>query len=644
MFDGPSGFDVAVDQFATIFRPRRPLGIAAWAGKYRKLSSKTAAEKGPWRNERIPFLVGIMNALDDRHPAHTVVFKKSSQVGGSECGLNWIGQTIHQQPRSMLALFATEKDSKKWSKTKLGPMLKDTPELRRIIPPGRRGRPRLGEEQDDDEEKSTLLTKHYPNGVLFTGSTNVASDLASISVPLLYVDERDRMPKEIDEGDPIDLAMMRTANFSRRKIFIVSTPTTEDESGINPDWLAGTMDRYYVPCPDCKAMQYLRFENLKYPEGRPKEARYACEECGSLFEERHKTEMLAAGEWRATHPDREGDIKSFHINGLYTPIGLGFTWAQHAIAFERAKGKPAKMQAFQNTRMGEVVASLKIKLNWEKIKERAEPIPLRTIPAGYIILTCGVDVQKDRVEAQCVAWGRNERGWIADYQILEGDITKPEVWALLDAYLQKPIRNSFGIDIAIKCTIVDSAYATPEVINWTRTRGARNIYAGRGAKQPDRQPIGRPTLVDVKYRGQVAKKGAQQYQIGVSMLKALLYRRLEADAGSPDNVVLPSEQHYRFSNELREEYFRQLAAEEYKPGEGWVPTYERNEALDTLNYAAAASQHHSVNLHKLKDADWQQLESTYEPGTGKSVENTAAAGLMLKSGAMMLAPAVFKRR
>jgi hypothetical protein len=47
------------------------------------LAAKSSAEAAPWHNERVLYLAGIVAALDESHPPSLIVFKKSSQAGGS---------------------------------------------------------------------------------------------------------------------------------------------------------------------------------------------------------------------------------------------------------------------------------------------------------------------------------------------------------------------------------------------------------------------------------------------------------------------------------------------------------------------------------------------------------------------------------
>lgn len=633
-FDGQDGYAAALEAVARAFEPRRPLPVSVWAAQHRVLSGKSASEPGRWRNERIPYLAAVMDALSERHPAPLVVLVASAQVGKSECGLNWIGRMAHQMPGSFLVLFPSEKAARKWVRTRLDSMIASTPALRGILPLGRRA-----------SSGNTLQEKHGPGFVLYTGSANIPEDVASVSVPYLFLDEVDKFPFALeDEGDPVELALRRSTTFPRAKCFMTSTPTSEETSRIWPAWLDSTMDRYYVPCVHCNHMQHLRWAQLTWITGKPATAVYACEDCGATIEERRKTDILAAGEWRATFPEREAACKGFTIGGLYSPIGLGDSWAKHAVAWERAQGKQSRLQVFYNTRLGEVHKGERQRVDWAEIKARAEPYALRTIPKGVLLLTAGTDVQGDRLETQILGHGRGEQITVVDYVVHYGDTTRLQptgdgeasVWSLLDDYLAQSILNSFGVQMRLSCSLIDSGYLTDIILAFTRTRKARGIFASRGSSNATRQPIGRPSYPDTKHRGKVDQRGVERYEIGVSMLKHWLFEALRADSGKPDAPILPADRHIRFPTALPDEYFRQMTAETYDPKHGWIEraNYHRNEALDNFLLARAAAMHHSVAVHRLRELDWQRLEQLYQPATPPA-GGDAKPGLYLPSGAFM---------
>ena len=140
--------------------------------------------------------------------------------------------------------------------------------------------------------------------LILTGA-NSAVGLRSMPARYLFLDEVDGYPGDVEgEGDPILLAERRSATFQRRKILLVSTPKTKSLSRIQREYEASDQRRYFVPCPHCHEHQTLELENLRWPEGRPREAEYACAHCGALIGERHKTWMLEHGEWRPTADGR----------------------------------------------------------------------------------------------------------------------------------------------------------------------------------------------------------------------------------------------------------------------------------------------------------------------------------------------------
>src|ERR1017187_5742071 len=72
-------------------RPDPLLTVSEWADSYRTLSQRASAEPGPWRTDRTPYLREIMDCLSPSSPIETVVLMKGAQIGGTECGNNWIG-------------------------------------------------------------------------------------------------------------------------------------------------------------------------------------------------------------------------------------------------------------------------------------------------------------------------------------------------------------------------------------------------------------------------------------------------------------------------------------------------------------------------------------------------------------------------
>lgn len=590
------------DGWAVGWMPDPQITVSEWADQKRMLSQRAASEPGKWRTSRTPFAREIMDCLSDHHPAQEVVVMAAVQIVKSEVGLNFCGYTIDHAPSSMLVVLPTVDVGERWSKQRLAPMIQDTPSLRAKVAPARAR-----------DSGNTTLSKEFEGGILIVTGANSAAGLSSMPIKKIVLDEVDRFPREIeDEGDPVDIAEARTSNFPNRKIYKCSSPTIESLSRINKDWKRSDQRRYYVPCPHCGEKQHLQWTNLTYDEADPTAARYACEHCGALIEEHQKTWMLEHGEWRATFPER--DVVGFHLNALYSPIGLGRSWGWLAARYEEVKRDAARLKVFVNTRLGECYEDPDERLDWEELKARAEPYRLREIPQGCLALTAGVDIQKDRIEVQVLGWGRNEVVWVIDTIVLPGDPARPDVWTALDEYRAQPFVNRFGVSMRLLSIGVDSGYLPDDVLNYTRQRQQQGVFALRGASQRGRQIIGRPTKVDVTWRGAVIKHGAEQWQVGTDTAKHRLFARLSGDR----KQALASARLVHFSEDLPDDYYMQLSAEIFDPNKRkWVKqSNRRNEQLDTFIYAMVAAMHPRLRVHVAREADWARLEAVLEPKGG----------------------------
>lgn len=595
-----NGEAVALKAIAAALFPPPALTVTEWADTHRRLPSKGASEPGQWRTSRTPFLAEIMDCLGDNHAARRIVFVKSAQVGGTEAGLNWVGWHVGTRMAPMLCVQPTLDMAERWSKQRLAPMIEDTPQLRVKIAPARAR-----------DSGNTTLLKEYPGGLVLIAGANSAAGLRSMPAGRIFLDEIDAYPYELEgEGDPIKLAEARAATFPRRKIFLVSTPTIESLSRIWKEWLASDMRRYHVACPHCAHEQPLEWENLHWPEGRPEEALYYCIECGAGIEEHHKTGMLAAGRWIAEHPERA--TPGFHINALYTPVGLGLSWAELAAEADECRHDKVKWKTFENTKLGRVTKDPTEKLDLDEIKQRVERYDLRTAPAGCLFLTAAVDVQKDRLAVLVLGFGRNGRKWIIDAFEMPGSPTDETTWARLDDYLLQPVINSRGLPLRISAAAIDSGYLQDHVLAFTRTRLRRGVFAVKGSSTAGRPIITKPTKVEFTLRGQAIKYGAEQWQIGTDTAKQHLFTWLDADRGRA-----PEDRSIRFSDRLDDSWFSQLTAEVFDPHKRkWIKVRARNEALDLFCYALAASMHPFHRVHTWREPQWAKLEAAFEPRDG----------------------------
>ena len=137
MLEHYDGFDAIAEAWREGLTPDPLLTVSEWADQYRVLSGKSASEPGKWRTNRTPYLKEIMDCLSPTSPVERVVFMKGAQVGGTECGNNWIGYVIHLAPGPMMAVAPTVEMAKRNSKQRIDPLIEESPTLSSLIAPAR---------------------------------------------------------------------------------------------------------------------------------------------------------------------------------------------------------------------------------------------------------------------------------------------------------------------------------------------------------------------------------------------------------------------------------------------------------------------------------------------------------------------------
>lgn len=607
------GAKIYREAFLAGFEPDPDLTVAEWSNRHRVLSQKGAAEPGPYRIQRTPYLKEIAESLSPSSPISRVVFMKSAQVGASELGFNWLGFIMHSAPGPAMMVQPTTELAEKISKQRISSMIQETVVLREIIGP-----------EKSRTNGQSILMKDFPGGVLAIVGANSPTGLRSMPIRYLFLDEVDAYPKDVGgtesrEGDPVTLAEKRTQTFSRRKVFLVSTPTVKDASRIEYEFLNSDQRRYFVPCPLCGVLQYLKWAQIVWENDDPSTVKYRCEHCKGLIDERHKTKMLEAGEWQATAAG-DGKTIGYHISALYSPVGWK-SWMEIVEEFLRAKADAPQLKAWVNTTLGESwEEDYSAKIGVDQLRNKVEDYEGGVIPDGGIIATAGVDVQDDRFEITRVAWGKDEEAWVIDHTKIYGDPAKPEIWAELEKLLAAEIPHETKAPLKLEAVGIDSGGSyTHEVYQFARERRARRWLALKGLSVRNKPAIGKGSKVDVRFDGRTLKNGSEVYPVGTDTIKGVLFGRFKHNEAGPGYV--------HFNADLPDDYFEQLTAEKLQvrflrgfPIKEWVKkSGARNEALDCLVYSYAMLQF--ILNHFNRKTVWQTLESRLKPKPETRPEN-----------------------
>jgi phage terminase large subunit GpA-like protein len=551
--------------------PPPRLSISDWAERYRVLSGEASAAPGRWRTDSVPYLRGIMEAVKNPQ-AKEVVVKAAAQVGKTEFILNCIGYYTHQEPSPQLVLLPTLELAEIWSKDRLATMIRDAKVLSQTV-----------EDPKAKDSSNTMLHKRFAGGHISLAGANSPASLSSRPIRIVYADEVDRMPDSAgSEGNPLDLARKRSSTFHNRKFIATSSPSRDRRtSKIHRLYEASKRHVFEIACPHCRSFIPLEWESVVWSEGKPETAYYRCQECAAPIYDGHKMKALRGGRWRCLDPARKDTTLGFHVSALASPW---VTFGETASEYVKAQRDTEKLKVWYNTYLGEPYEDEVDAVASNLLSARAEDYPAE-VPAGVRVLTLGVDVQDDRLEAHLIGYGEDWEAWVIGYHVFWGDIATDAPWAQLDELRTKEFQHEWGFPVRVVATAVDSGDNTKIVYDYVRGKTGQRVFAVKGVRGTGKPVVGPPT----RRKSPADGREVVLYPLGVDEGKTLLYQRLKLEEPGPGYVHFPSF--------LPGDYYKQLTAERVKinyqnghPTKIWeLPRHRRNEALDTAVYAHAAA-------------------------------------------------------
>ncbi|KDE74779.1 terminase [Fusobacterium necrophorum BFTR-2] len=563
-----------------ILQPPPDLDVMEWADMNRVLSKESAAEPGRWSTARTPYMIEIYKTVTKKYVQDLVVMA-AAQLAKSELLNNVIGRYIEVDPCPMLMVQPTDDNAIAYSKERIGPMIRDTPSLRKLV-------------KDPNQKNSgnTLSHKTFFGGFIAFVGTFRENKLASRPIRLLLCDEVDRYAKSSgNEGSPLELAKKRTTTFvGIDKRIITGTPTVKGSSEIEMEYDVSTMGRWYLPCPHCEEYTPLKFENLTWNEAG-EEVKMVCPHCGGMAEEwEWKRDNQKKGKWIHEHPERLSK-QGFHLNALVSPWRTWESIVKEWLDIEKDEDDQRRI-VFINTVLAETYEEeVKEKVDWEALEKRVEDY--FEIPEKVLILTCGVDIQDKWIEYEVVGWGIGEESWGIEHGIILGNPQEDEVWNALDVVLEKKYYKANGNFLNIYSTCIDTGgHNTERTYDYVNPRqNLKRVYGIKGLG-------GEAIPINNGFR-RTRNNKIDLLSLGVNALKDITYGRLKIKEQGPGYCHFPK----NIMRNYGADYFKSLTAEVKKIKNKrvvWEKIRERNEALDCRNYATAALKIHNINLEKLE--------------------------------------------
>lgn len=555
-----------------------------------------------------------MNTPDDPDVQLTVLCWASQVCGKTQVIASIIGRKIDREPVPMLMVFPTLDLASGWAKKRFDTMVRDTPVLASKV--------------RDSATTSTVLSKIFPGANLTLAGANAPSGLSSNPISDVYATEIDRFPPSAgEEGDPWSIAWKRTETFPNAFGLMESSPTIKGISRIEAELDETDFNKWFIPCLECGNDFVLMWKDVRWPgpdneerpapEIEPENAYVKCPDCGALFNDSQRMEMVKRGQWRPTKPFK--GKRGYWLNGLVCLLAKkrGFKNRLHQFVadFLSAKTKGAMtMKTWVNTFCAESfeeagdrpTAPEVLYARREEYENDEEGIIL---PERCVLLAVGADVQSDRIEAEIVGFGVGEETWGIEYRIFRGNIEQWSVWDEFDAWTQSKFRHVSGHVLQPAAVAVDSGHKPKMVNAFVRRCSPRAVFSVRGTGYS-----GIPWVTRSKTQKIALVK--------VNVAKEAVYARLNLIDHGPGYMHTPAT--YTL------EWFQQLTSERlvthYKFGVPYkmFEANGRNEALDARVYAMAAVELLRPNYRKLARRLAVERDEHADPAEGPQPESTPA--------------------
>jgi len=589
----------AISMGLRTMRTPEPLRCDQWIERHFYLSPEASYEEGPMR--LYAFQRGIAQLMGNEE-IEELWFRKSARVGYTKLLVAATQYAIEHRRRNVAIWLPSDEARDRLTKQDIDPAIRDNPAIRRIFP-----------WFEKKAKQNTLALKQFVGAALHLLGGKAAKNFRAISVDVAVLDELDAFDQNIErEGPPVALAWRRAEGSNFKKLIVGSSPALRGISMIEPgEESCEVRLRWHIPCPHCGHEQPLQWGGADADYGFKWEGRtyaeaastihYRCEACkGSITEQQCRDQAAKAGRWMA----EDGSIWLDEDTGLFrndkgdvvdTPRRIGIhvwsamndrvPWSKIVGEWLDAQRNRENLQSFVNLTLGETWEEEGVtNFDYEVLHRTRREHYEAEVPEGVVAITFGVDTQDDRFEIQWDGWGAYEERWSLDYQVINGDPSKPTVWQRLREVLQRQFRKADGTlhDPILGCMDYGGHYSR-EVAELSRDIGVFYLIPIVGSAQHNKPIVNWP-----KKRG---KYGAYLVTVGTDTGKTLMQRRMLIDEPGPGFW------HWPRTDAFGKEYFKQLTAEEMRPkhtpsGRRMVWQMRkgrtRNEPWDCSNYSLAA--------------------------------------------------------
>lgn len=511
------GYQWAVEQFGNLTNHIQHITPVEFNEQHRFLPESVTSIPGFIRYDVNPYMREILDCCDVNSPVREVSVMKGVQITFTTLLESMLFYYMaHVKTLPMMYVTADKELADARIENNILPMLQQS------------GFGDIIRSSDVGNTRKTGKTKHHlqfeGGGYLVPFGAKTADKMRQFSICIMTKDEIDAWPNTVGkDGDPDELTDARTSGYTdRAKIFRGSTPLIDVTSKIFHNYNRGDQRKYKVLCKSCSFPQELRWETLNKENGIiggfqwdfddgvliTESVRYCCQNCGHEHLE-HDKEMLYSPDygaaWHPTAKPVERNIRSYHLPGFYSPIGM-LPWWKNVIQYldcydpiaKKVKNM-GKYQTFYNNVLGMPFKMVGAKVSFVAVSAHRRAVyKLGQIPNQYaaqhsgspiLFLNCQVDVHKSNLAVTVFGWTRGQRCYVIDYfRMKDEDCTKTEspVWSQLRTLIEEKVYTADdGKTYRIIQTFVDAGYENALVVSFCGEYSS-GVYPILGRPRPEK--------------------------------------------------------------------------------------------------------------------------------------------------------------
>lgn len=507
-----------------VFSKRPRLDIIEWLEKHFTIPSSDSPYPGKVKlRERTPYMIRILVVSTF---ANRMSLCFGSQAGKTMFLVMHNCWAIAQRALSAVFGFPNELLARSFAKTRLRPMFDSCEPVRKLKPL-------------NDDNYATLEMQFQTMNLALVGAGS-PTQAKSRPAGRIYQDEIDGFPDDTvnDEGSTEQLMEDRVKGrlkIGDYQILKTSTPSKPGR-GIWRNFLRGTQEYYWMPCPNTKCGREFKFEESGlYPcveaskkggkepdlEWIDKNAYYSCPHCGHKITDEVKEAMLSKGDdsgrWIAANDSPDPNHFSFHLNSFYPPFttfkDLIFRYLASLVDSEAEKGWITGWLALPYSVQGtNDDADLYRKLEDEGRGEWEFP---EGVKPGYLIAT--IDCQSDHVHAS--VWFVNLEGcWLLHYKAY---LHPDEPYQIV---AEKLAAQEFPDCVRDIFFYIDAGDQPEKVYDWCRAEGGRIPVMGVARGQIAPTLYVQPKPVDTLPDGKPDSQGLHRLNLNVQEVAEMFFK------------------------------------------------------------------------------------------------------------------------